>query len=1245
MAVDRYPVSVRGWRGPVAVLSSALMLSGLVTASSVGAATARPSQVASAADVPSAGVEVLRTVELDDVGVSAPVGFTASADGRQLYVVAEDDRSSVAVVGAAETFEGSVSLPVAAAADPTMALDPLAGELVVESDAGSLMEVPATPGPGSGEPGHSSARGSATGALAFSVDGVTHRLSGDRLVTSGPGSVGGEVNLSSLAEGQVEGLAVDGTGDVYVGDPAGSQVLVLDASGTLERTLDLGETEVEGFDSLAVAPSANTTDDPDTLSLYVLGESSEGGPGAELLELSTEPALAVAAAVATDSASVVQTVLGSSLSPQSPDSAGLTYMPNRNRLVLSDSEVNEYNYYSGTNLWTMTPAEPPSVTGRGNTLRWSQEPTGVAFDPASGRLYTSDDNNKRVYEINIGADGVPGTADDVVVRSFGTTAFGWLDPEGLTIDTTRGWMYGADGSNGEVWIIRPGPNGVFEGGNDDVISHFDVEVDGVRDPEGITYDGLHDTITVVDYRDTTAAEYDVNGQLRRQISLGASGLVHPAGVTWAPSSTGTGTSLWVADRGSDGSSPVDGKVVEFAVPALGGPPPPQEPDVSVAPASLDFGQVVVGGSADRDVVVSNLGSASLSVTSTTISGPNASRFSVVSGGGSFSLAAGETRTVRLRYSPIATGSHSASLTVASNDADEASVVVGLAGSAVSQPPPVDEITVTGSFQGGSSGANSVATSVPVPVSPARLYVAYVSTKSNVAVTGVSGLGGSWSPVEAQCGGRNQTGVAAFATTSATSSSVVTATMGSAPSNAALAVVEYAGVDLTSPFAATTSANTNGVNGGCSGGSDSSSYSVDLAVPAGAMVVGAVNGRHRNHTAGAGFVERVELSQGSGGSSSSLNIIDRLAASAGVVTVNGTLAGGADWSLLAAALRPDGGSTPPPPPDEPDVSVTPTSLGFGQVVVGGSADREVIVSNVGSSSLSVTSTSLSGPNAGRFSVVSGGGAFSLAPGASRTLVVRYSPTAEGSHAASLSVASNDPDEASVVVALSGSAVTEPPPAGEITVTETAQGGSSLAASVSTSAPVGFTPGSLYVAYVGTKGNVAVTGISGLGGSWFPVEAQCAGRNQTGVAAFATTSAASSTAVTASLAGSVSSAALAVVEYSGVDLSAPFGSTTSANTNGVDGACSGGTDSASYSVGLSVPAGSMVVGAVNARHRSHTAGAGFAERVEVVQDSGGSASSVNVVDRVATSTGVVTVSGTLGGTADWSLLALAVRPAAG
>lgn len=71
----------------------------------------------------------------------------------------------------------------------------------------------------------------------------------------------------------------------------------------------------------------------------------------------------------------------------------------------------------------------------------------------------------------------------------------------------------------------------------------------------------------------------------------------------------------------------------------------QAPAISVAPASLDFGTVTVGSSADRTFSVSNVGAGTLGGTAT-VSAP----FSVVAGG-TYSLAAGQSQTVTVRFTP------------------------------------------------------------------------------------------------------------------------------------------------------------------------------------------------------------------------------------------------------------------------------------------------------------------------------------------------------------------------------------------------------------------------------------------------------------------------------------------------------------------------------------------------------------------------------------------------------------------
>ncbi|MBN2093393.1 choice-of-anchor D domain-containing protein [candidate division KSB1 bacterium] len=106
---------------------------------------------------------------------------------------------------------------------------------------------------------------------------------------------------------------------------------------------------------------------------------------------------------------------------------------------------------------------------------------------------------------------------------------------------------------------------------------------------------------------------------------------------------------------------------------------------------------------------------------------------------------------------------------------------------------------------------------------------------------------------------------------------------------------------------------------------------------------------------------------------------------------------------------------------PDISVTPTLLDFGAVEVGGFQEYSVTIKNDGPGTLNVTGTTLSGTNAGEFSIQSGGGAFSLTTGATRNLTIRFKPVSGGSKTAVLSIASNDPDENPFTVNLKGNAV--------------------------------------------------------------------------------------------------------------------------------------------------------------------------------------------------------------------------------
>jgi len=103
----------------------------------------------------------------------------------------------------------------------------------------------------------------------------------------------------------------------------------------------------------------------------------------------------------------------------------------------------------------------------------------------------------------------------------------------------------------------------------------------------------------------------------------------------------------------------------------------------------------------------------------------------------------------------------------------------------------------------------------------------------------------------------------------------------------------------------------------------------------------------------------------------------------------------------------------------EIDVTPTEIDFGIVNEGASVDREITISNVslGSQPLTVNNLGIIGADASKFKQ----GAttpFTLGPGESKVVTVKFRPRSAREFVANLLVESNDPDEGTVVVVLSG-----------------------------------------------------------------------------------------------------------------------------------------------------------------------------------------------------------------------------------
>ena len=204
---------------------------------------------------------------------------------------------------------------------------------------------------------------------------------------------------------------------------------------------------------------------------------------------------------------------------------------------------------------------------------FSDEPTGVTYNPNNLHLYFSDDtsagNGKRIYEVDPGPDGLYFTADDPAVGSFRTSDFGSSDPEGVTYDTMRDILYVLDGASDTVFRVDPGPDGSFVDDVDNIVSSFGTTGLGVVDPEGIAYDEVFDLLYIIGRKsDDTVQQVDpVTGALVGEIDISAANAKSGAGLAIGPSSVAGLTSLWIVDRGVDNNSNPsenDGKVYEFS---------------------------------------------------------------------------------------------------------------------------------------------------------------------------------------------------------------------------------------------------------------------------------------------------------------------------------------------------------------------------------------------------------------------------------------------------------------------------------------------------------------------------------------------------------------------------------------------------------------------------------------------------------------------------------------------------------
>jgi VCBS repeat-containing protein len=408
------------------------------------------------------------------------------------------------------------------------------------------------------------------------------------------------ISLGWAGSNVLQGVAFNTlSGDLYTINLSEQILYEFTGSGGVVATRDLSTLHLNSPQGIISAPSGDQTDDLNQLSIYLVDSGllqnsltdsvsienniSVGNSG-KIVELSMNQQSVQA--VSDFTSITVKTTYTSAYDPPSPDPAGITYIgsdvPGDRRLLISDCDVEEtregITHFAGVNLWEVTLGGAVERTANISPLDptfvpMTTEPTGVAWNPANGHYYFSDDNDHSVFDLNPGIDGVLGTADDSW-SSFHTIVDNG-DPEGIAYDSWHDLLYVIDGTNLEVYVYTL---------TGEYLNHFDVAWLGALDTESIEFNPISGTFFILSNL-TSRKIYEIGVQysdtpllppleltITPTLTIDMSSVLaeDPGGIAYAPASDGSGAMhFYVVDRGEDNNNDPyenDGKLYELTAP-------------------------------------------------------------------------------------------------------------------------------------------------------------------------------------------------------------------------------------------------------------------------------------------------------------------------------------------------------------------------------------------------------------------------------------------------------------------------------------------------------------------------------------------------------------------------------------------------------------------------------------------------------------------------------------------------------
>jgi uncharacterized repeat protein (TIGR01451 family) len=494
-------------------------------------------------------------------------------------------------------------------------------------------------------------------------------------------------------------------------------------------------------------------------------------------------------------------------------------------------------------------------------------------------------------------------------------------------------------------------------------------------------------------------------------------------VTFTPASAASfSATLSVADNatGSPQTATLSGTGTTAPVPA-----------VSLTPASLTFSAQSRTTSAAQAATLKNTGSASLSISSISITGTNPTDFAQTNTCGG-SLAAGASCSISVTFTPASVASFTAAVSVVDNAAGSPQTVT-LTGTGTSGPAPAVSLSPTSLTFSAQSGA----TSVP-QIAMLKNTGDAVLNISGITITGTNPTDFAQTNV---CGTRLAAGSScAISVTFTPASAASFAATVSVTDNATGSPhsVTLTGTGTPPPAPVVSLTPTSLTFSAQTGASASQAVTLkntgNAALNITGITLGGANASaySQTNTCGAPLAAGASCSisvtfapTGVASYAATLSIADNAAGSPQTVTLTGT-------------------GTPPP---APAVSFTPASLTFTAQTGSTSAAQAATLKNTGNATLNISSITLGGADSADFAQTNTCGE-TLVPNASCSFSVTFTPASAAAFAATLSVADNAAGSPHAV-SLTGTGTVPPPPTfsiGSATTAQTVQPGGSAQYSI-------------------------------------------------------------------------------------------------------------------------------------------------------------------------------------------------------